>query len=104
MIKHLHNWATALIPAAVRKEVALGNVPVIVTGRASTTATVQKNQEIARARAATCAKIITDVVGSSTKIETRVAGELEAKTADKVEAPAERRCDLEIAVTEYAIF
>ena len=104
MIKHLHNWATALIPAAIRAEVAKGNIPVIVTGRASTTATVQKNQEIARARAATCAKIITDVVGSSTKIEARVAGELEAKTGDKIEAPEERRCDLEIAVTEYAIF
>ena len=104
MIKHLHNWATALIPAAIRAEVAKGNIPVIVTGRASTTATVQKNQEVARARAATCAKIITDVVGSSTKIEARVAGELEAKTGDKIEAPEERRCDLEIAVTEYAIF
>lgn len=99
-IRHIHGWYTRL-PAAVQAEVRRGTQPIRLTGRASTTGTVQQNQALARRRAEAVQRILRDLAGPSAQLTVLVHGELEARTADATEAPDERRVDLEC---EYQVY
>lgn len=99
-IRHLHGWYTRL-PASVKAEIQAGRLPVRLTGRASTTASVQRNQEIARRRAQAVAAALRDVAGSSASFVLRSHGELGARTGDNQEDPSERRVDVRI---EYQLY
>ncbi|WP_225755259.1 OmpA family protein [Actinotalea sp. Marseille-Q4924] len=99
-IRHVHGWYTRL-PAAVQAEVRRGTQPIRLTGRASTTGTVQHNQALARRRAEAVERILRDLAGPSAQLTVLVHGELEARTADSQETPDERRVDLEC---EYQVY
>ncbi len=99
-IRHLHGWYQGL-PPAVQAEIRAGNQPIQLVARASTTGTIQDNQKLARQRADAVAKVMTDLAGSTAKIVISAHGELGARTADKVEDPAERRVEL---TTEYEVY
>lgn len=99
-IRAIHGFYNGL-PSAVRGEIAAGRIPVRVTGRASTTASVERNQTIARQRAAAVAATLKDLAGSAARIEIAAHGELGARTPDNREDPAERRADILI---EYDLY
>jgi outer membrane protein OmpA-like peptidoglycan-associated protein len=99
-IRHIHSWYMGL-PAAVQAEIRKGTQPIRLTGRASTTGTVQQNQALARKRADGVAKILRDLAGTSARVDVEVQGELGARTPDAQEAPDERRVDLRC---EYQVY
>ncbi|WP_182113879.1 MULTISPECIES: OmpA family protein [unclassified Actinotalea] len=99
-IRHLHTWYTGL-PGAVQAEIRRGVQPVRLTGRASTTGTVQQNQELARKRADAVARVLRDLAGTSARVDVEVHGELGARTPDAQEVPAERRVDVRC---EYQVY
>jgi outer membrane protein OmpA-like peptidoglycan-associated protein len=99
-IRHIHSWYMGL-PTVVQAEIAKGTQPIRLTGRVSTTGTVQQNQALARRRADGVAKILRDLAGTSARIDVEVHGELGARTPDAQEAPDERRVDL---LCEYQVY
>jgi hypothetical protein len=99
-IRGLHAFYSGL-PSAVRDEIAAGRISVKVTGRASTTASAERNQTIGRQRAAAVASTLKDLAGSAARIEIAAHGELGARTGDNREDPAERRADVRI---EYDLY
>ena len=99
-IRHVHSWYTGL-PTAVQAEIRKGTQVVRLTGRASTTGTVQANQALARRRADAVARVLRDLAGTSARIDIEAHGELGARTADGTEAPDERRVDL---LCEYQVY
>ena len=101
-IRHIHGWYTRL-PTAVKAEIRRGRVPIELTGRASTTGTVQRNQQIARARAASVAAVFRDLAGNSADINTRAHGELGASGPDNREDPNERRVEVVVSYRVYKL-
>jgi outer membrane protein OmpA-like peptidoglycan-associated protein len=99
-IRHIHSWYMGL-PTAVQAEISKGTQPIRLTGRASTTGTVQQNQALARKRADAVAKILRDLAGTSARIDVEAHGELGAQTPDGQEVPDERRVDLRC---EYQVY
>lgn len=99
-IRHLHGFYQGL-PSAVQAEIRAGTLPIQLLGRASTTGTVQQNQQLARQRADAVAAILRDLAGSSAQITISAHGELGARTADSVENPNERKVEISIEYTVY---
>lgn len=99
-IRHIHSWYTGL-PGPVQAEIRKGTQPIRLTGRASSTGTVQANQALARRRADAVARILRDLAGTSARVDVEAHGELGARTPDGQEAPAERRVDLRC---EYQVY
>lgn len=99
-IRHIHDWYMGL-PTAVQTEIRKGNQPIRLTGRASTTGTVQQNQDLARKRANAVGKILRDLAGAAARLDIEVYGELGARTPDSKEDPDERRVDLECRFEVY---
>ena len=99
-IRHLHSFYEGL-PSAVQAEIRTGTLPIQLLGRASTTGTVQQNQQLARQRADAVAAIFRDLAGSSAQITISAHGELGARTADSVENPNERKVEISIEYTVY---
>jgi OmpA family len=99
-IRHLHSFYQGL-PSAVQAEIRTGALPIQLLGRASTTGTVQQNQQLARRRADAVAAIFRDLAGSSAQITISAHGELGARTADSVENPNERKVEISI---EYMVY
>jgi len=99
-IRRIYDWYTA-VPNAVQAEVRKGAQPIRLTGRASTTGTVQQNQALARRRADAVAKVLRELAGTGARIDVEAHGELGAATADGQEVRDERRVDLRC---EYQVF
>ncbi|WP_259403770.1 S8 family serine peptidase [Microbispora sp. H10949] len=99
-IRHIYSWYAEL-PATVQAEIRKGTRPIRLTGRASSTGTVQQNQALARKRADAVAKILRDLAGTSARIDVEAHGELGAGTPDGQEDPDERRVDL---LCEYQVY
>lgn len=99
-VRHLHTWYTGL-PASVKTEIQSGRLPIRLTGRASTTGTVQHNQTVARSRAQAVATALRDVAGSTADLVIAVHGELGARTPDRQEDRAERRVDIDVTYQLY---
>lgn len=99
-IRHIHRYYTGL-PSTVRTEIRAGRIPIVLTGRASTTASVRRNQGIARERARNVAVTLRDLAGSSANLVIRSHGELGARTSDNREDPNERRVDMDVTYTLY---
>jgi|GEM_PF-4592402 len=100
-LRALHGWSTGL-PKWLRDQIVAGRVPLSLTGHASTTGSIERNMQIARARAAAVAAALKQLIGDSILTESRAPGELEAGTPDKVESPKERRCSIEATAEIYA--
>ena len=99
-IRHVHRYYQGL-PQAVQAEIRSGALPIQIVGRASTTGTVQQNQDLARRRAEAVAAVLRQVAGSTAQIVVSVHGELGARTADRVESPDERRVEMSVQYTVY---
>ena len=98
--RHLYSFFQGLTPA-VQAEVKAGTLPIQLVGRASTTGTVQFNQQLGRRRANAVAAVFRDLAGSFAQINISVAGELGARTKDAVEDTLERRVDVSITYDVY---
>ena len=94
-IRGLHSWFKGL-PYLTRKKVEEGDEPIKLTGFASTTGTVDQNQELARKRVNNVQSYLRDFTGFGAKFKIKAPGELRAKTIDGVEDPKERRVEIEI--------
>ena len=99
-IRHLYSFYQGL-PSSVQAEIRAGTLPVQLTGRASSTGSVQQNQQLARQRAEAVAAVIRDLAGSNAQMTISAHGELGARTADAVEDPNERRVEVNIEYTVY---
>ena len=99
-IRRIHKWYSQL-PNQIKPLVQAGQIPINLIGHASTTASVQRNQRIARERARSVAKVLKDIAGSSVSVNVRAHGELGAKTPDNYEDSNERKVDINIT---YIIF
>jgi outer membrane protein OmpA-like peptidoglycan-associated protein len=89
-------WYMAL-PNEVRRKIAGGEIPIVLTGHASTTGNVSKNRELSAARTRAVQRILRDVAGSDVHFKVSSLGEYEARTGENVESAAERRVDIEIS-------
>jgi outer membrane protein OmpA-like peptidoglycan-associated protein len=101
-IRHIHRYFQGL-PPAVQAEIRSGALPIRVLGRASTTGTVQKNQELARRRAEAVAGVLRQLAGSTAHVVVSDHGELGARTGDRTESPDERRVELSVEYSVYRI-
>jgi outer membrane protein OmpA-like peptidoglycan-associated protein len=93
--RRLMTWLNALGPS-IKAGIARGDSPIQVEGFASTTQPGPANVRLSRRRAERVAQLIRDSLGSGTRVNVIARGEYTARTADRVEAPGERRAVITI--------
>ena len=97
-IQQLRYWLKNIgtNPQAFINRLKAGAEPIQLDGFASTTASISKNQRLARKRAENVQHILRDFVGYNAKINIEIHGELDANTANNVEDSKERKVEIKI--------